>query len=52
MNSMTGFGRSESDVDGKKITVEIRTVNHRFLDINIRISRTLGFAEEHIRKNH
>jgi uncharacterized protein (TIGR00255 family) len=47
---MTGFGRSESELDGRKMTIEIRTVNHRFLDINIRIPRTLGFAEEHMRK--
>ncbi len=50
MKSMTGFGRSESELDGRKVTIEIRTVNHRFLDINIRIPRTLGFAEEHMRK--
>jgi uncharacterized protein YicC (UPF0701 family) len=47
---MTGFGRAEAETDGKKITIEIKTVNHRFLDINIRIPRTLGFAEELIRK--
>jgi uncharacterized protein (TIGR00255 family) len=47
---MTGFGRAEAETDGKKITIEIKTVNHRFLDINVRIPRTLGFAEELIRK--
>ena len=47
---MTGFGRAEAETDGKKITIEIKTVNHRFLDINIRMPRTLGFAEEGIRK--
>ena len=47
---MTGFGRAEAEMDGKKITIEIKTVNHRFLDINIRMPRTLGFAEEGIRK--
>ena len=47
---MTGFGRSECESDGRKITIELRTVNHRFLDINIRMPRTLGFTEEHMRK--
>jgi uncharacterized protein (TIGR00255 family) len=47
---MTGFGRAEAEFDGGKITIEIKTVNHRFLDINIRIPRTLGFTEEMIRK--
>ena len=49
MNSMTGFGRFETETDGKKMTVELKSVNHRFLDINIRMPRTIGFAEEHIR---
>ncbi len=50
MRSMTGFGRAEIESDGRKVTIEIKTVNHRFLDINIRITRALGFAEEIIRK--
>ncbi len=47
---MTGFGRAEAELDGRKVTIEIKTVNHRFLDINIRMPRTLGFAEEMIRR--
>lgn len=47
---MTGFGRAEAEADGRKVTIEIKAVNHRFLDINIRMPRTLGFAEETIRK--
>lgn len=47
---MTGFGRAEAEQDNRKVTVELKTVNHRFLDINIRIPRTLGFAEELVRK--
>ena len=50
LRSMTGFGRAEAEQDSKKITIEVKTVNHRFLDINIRMPRTLGFAEESIRK--
>lgn len=48
---MTGFGRAEAEQESVKLTVEIKTVNHRFLDINIRMPRTLGFAEEGIRKS-
>ena len=50
MKSMTGFGKSEITNDGRKIRVEIKSVNHRFLDINIRMPRFLLFLEEEIRK--
>ena len=50
MRSMTGFGRAEAEQDGRKVTLELKTVNHRFLDLNIRIPRALGFAEETVRK--
>lgn len=50
MKSMTGFGKSEIAKDGRKIRVEIKSVNHRFLDINIRMPRFLLFLEEEIRK--
>ena len=50
MHSMTGFGRAEAETNGRKVTIELKAVNHRFLDINIRIPHTLGFAEELIRK--
>lgn len=50
MRSMTGFGRAEAEMEGRKVTIELKAVNHRFLDINIRMPRTLGFAEEGIRK--
>ncbi len=50
MRSMTGFGRAEVEQEGRKLTVELKTVNHRFLDINIRMPRTLGFTEELVRK--
>ena len=47
---MTGFGRAQAEQDGRKVTLELKTVNHRFLDLNIRIPRALGFAEEAVRK--
>ncbi|NLO16329.1 MAG: hypothetical protein GX123_09880, partial [Clostridiales bacterium] len=37
MYSMSGFGRAGMAQDGREISVEIRSVNHRFLDINLRL---------------
>ena len=50
MLSMTGFGRSVACCDGREITMEIKSVNHRFLDIIVRSPRALSFAEEDIKK--
>lgn len=47
--SMTGFGRAESDAGGNKITVEINTVNNRFLDYQIRLPRTIAPLEQEIK---
>ena len=49
MNSMTGFGRGEAERGGHCITVELKSVNHRYLDMNIRTPRTLLFLEDFIR---
>ena len=49
IRSMTGFGYYESCTDEKKITVQIRSVNHRYLDLNIRMSKKLNFLESKIR---
>ena len=43
--SMTGFGRSEKIVDGRDISVEIKSVNHRYFDYSSRISRGYGFLD-------
>ena len=48
IRSMTGFGRGEYIDDVRKITVEIRTVNHRYLDIYVKMPRKYSFAEEKI----
>lgn len=50
MKSMTGYGSAVAEKDGRKLTVEMKSVNHRFLDINLRIPRTLNFAEDSFRK--
>ena len=49
IKSMTGFGRSQNEIDGYAITVEIKTVNHRYNDIFIRIPRHMTFLEERVR---
>ena len=49
IKSMTGFGRFQSTVDGKDITVEIRSVNHRFFEFSARISRGYGFIEDKLK---
>lgn len=49
IKSMTGFGRGENSQDGKEFTVEIKTVNHRYSDIFIRMPRQIGFLEDKVR---
>ena len=50
MMSMTGYGRKQHSADGREITLEIKTVNHRFLDISMRLPRALSFAEDAVRR--
>ncbi|HHW47175.1 MAG TPA: YicC family protein [Clostridiaceae bacterium] len=50
IRSMTGFGRGESQEEGKKFLVEIKTVNHRYFDIFIKIPRQLSFLEDKVRE--
>ncbi len=50
LKSMTGYGRCEAVTEGKKILVEIKSVNHRYSDYNIKVQRHLGFLEDKIRK--
>ena len=49
VKSMTGYGRAEETVDGCTITVELRSVNNRYLDCNVRIPRLYLFAEDAIK---
>jgi len=46
---MTGFGRCEVAENNRKFTVEIKAVNHRYLDVNIKLPKTLNFFESAIR---
>ena len=47
--SMTGYGREKREIGGYEITVEIKTVNNRYFDSNIRVPKSFGFLEEKIR---
>ena len=49
IKSMTGFGRSEISSDERKITVEMKAVNHRYCDISIKLPKKLSFFEAGIR---
>ena len=45
MKSMTGFGRCEVSEGQRKFTVELKGVNHRYLDVNIRMPKKLNFFD-------
>ncbi len=46
ISSMTGYGRGKVARDGREMTVELKSVNHRYLDIGMRLPRHLGFLED------
>lgn len=50
IKSMTGFGRGEFSDGKRSVTVEIRTVNHRYCDIAVRMPRRYSFVEDKVRK--
>ena len=50
IKSMTGYGRSEDVIGGKKIFCEIKSVNHRYSDYTIKLARSYGFLEDKIRR--
>ena len=49
IRSMTGYGSAKGNADGLQLNIEIKSVNNKFLDINIKLPRTLLFAEEDIK---
>ena len=50
IHSMTGYGRAEAVLDGQKFVVEIKSVNHRFLEVSSRLPTSLAALEIEIRK--
>ncbi len=49
IRSMTGYGRFQSTVDSMNITVELKSVNHRYFEFNSRVPRNYGFLEEKLK---
>ncbi|MBQ7507446.1 MAG: YicC family protein [Lachnospiraceae bacterium] len=49
IRSMTGYGRKEAVISDRKFTVEIKAVNHRYLDLSVKVPRRLSFLEIKIR---
>lgn len=50
ISSMTGFGRATAASDGREITIELKSVNHRYLDLAFRMPRHIGFIEDVLRQ--
>lgn len=50
IKSMTGYGRGENESESRKFSVEIKSVNHRYNDISIRLPRSMNYLEDKIRK--
>ena len=49
MHSMTGCGIGRAQRDGWEVTAELKTVNHRFLDLSLRLPRNIAFLEQTVR---
>lgn len=50
IQSMTGYGRGAQTLRGREITVEMRSVNNRFLDCNVKLPRAFGYAEDAVKQ--
>ena len=50
MKSMTGYGRAKYEINGRIYTIEIKSVNHKYNDITIKMPRLLSYLEEKIKK--
>ena len=50
IKSMTGYGRAVETVNGREFTVELRSVNNRYLDCSVRLPRSLSFAEDAVKQ--
>ena len=50
IKSMTGYGRAVETVNGREFTVELRSVNNRYLDCSVKLPRSLTFAEEAVKQ--
>ena len=49
IRSMTGYGRAQAVIGGRDITVEIRSVNHRYLEFSAKLPRGCGYLEDKLK---
>lgn len=49
IKSMTGFGRCETEINGREITVEVKSVNHRYFEFSCRTPRGYGFLDDKLK---
>lgn len=50
ISSMTGYGRGNYEIEAREYTVEIKSVNHRYSDVSVKIPRSISYLEEWIKK--
>ena len=50
IKSMTGYGRAVETVNGREFTVEIRSVNNRYLDCTVKLPRAVSLAEDAVKQ--
>ena len=50
IRSMTGYGRAVMTLNGREITVEVRSVNNRFLDCSVKLPRAFSYAEDAVKQ--
>ncbi len=50
IKSMTGYGKGALNIENREYQIEIKSVNHRYLDISVKLPRTLSYLEENIKK--
>ena len=50
MFSMTGYGKACKNIEGRELTIELKAVNHRFLDLNVKMPRIFNAFEDLLRK--
>ena len=50
IRSMTGYGKGSLNIEGREYQVEIKSVNHRYLDINIKLPKSISYLEDTIKK--
>ena len=50
IKSMTGYGRAVQELHGRNITVEVKSVNHRYFDCTVKTSRMFSFLEDPVKK--